>query len=946
MKKKVLLLCCAILLACIGLLFAACGSDGATSIANLTYNGETITWSSVRNAKNYKITIDGGENIIVSQTEGTVTYRYDAGGEDFDFTIEAVIKEGSDKNPVYSLRFENIGQVGGLKMEAGKLTWNALDTADKYEIMYNGDIVASDVGATEYAAKEGAFTYRVRARKGVAENTDGNNPYYSVWSEPLSGTVLPAPKDLAYDSEYFTWEKVEGAASYTVKIGNEENAVQTNRFAYPAPDSDFRISVTAHGNPSEDIYDSAPSAEKQYRYIAPIEGLDVVEGVLKWTVSENAVRYKIKINDTVNNEELTSNEYAALSSGSSYRIQILPIGTGDFWFSRWSEEITINILRSPAVSFGDNVIRWNQVTGCSGYQLKIEKDGEVVHTDTAGVDTFVYNYAFPDAGEYFVYVRAEALGTGGVYGSKYSTGYSVRRLATPSNAKVTNRPLEDNQVSVTFTPAVGASSHILRADGVQIAETNSGGTFSVDISQMTDKTTESVVKFQIAARGSVTTQGAVLDSAVPLEFTVTKLATPQNLQISGNQLSWSSVNNTSKYVLTIDGHRTQVTTNSYTFTDLAAGGHDIYVQAMGDGESVITGSFSNLLEVDKLAKPSNLNIENGNLTWGSVQKATAYKVILGTDEYDANTTAFSLTGYLSSINEGTGTQISVYAVGNGTDIINSDVSDTRTISKYARPSAIKLSGDNLVWNPSALNGVNCNSYKLIIDGKPVFVTGASYSLSKIAAGDHTVKVVALGDNAQTLDSPESDAYSFTKLAAISSVRRENGMFVWDEIAGAVRYEIKLSQDATWTSVSTNSYKPKYSNAGEYSVSIRAAGGGGNVADSELHTFTQKVSALTQPANDQTMQNGNAFKVEVERNTITVTVKKQSGAAGYKCYIGGSEVNGEPQEMDTEVVFTYTMTTPNAKYAVQVQILGGYFAENGTYMLDSNPSTEYTVEYNP
>ena len=151
-------------------LLASCGEGGGTakSITNQTYNGETISWTSVKNAKNYKIRINNGTEAVVSNAEGTVTYRYNANGEDFDFSVEAVVKEGSDKNPTYSLRFTNIGQVKNLRIESGSLIWDVLDTAEKYAVMYNGDIVSEDVGTNRFTAAEGAFSYKVRALKGQA----------------------------------------------------------------------------------------------------------------------------------------------------------------------------------------------------------------------------------------------------------------------------------------------------------------------------------------------------------------------------------------------------------------------------------------------------------------------------------------------------------------------------------------------------------------------------------------------------------------------------------------------------------------------------------------------------------------------------------------------------------------------------------------------------------
>ncbi len=950
MKKLWPILICFLLVVGFSFTFTGCKKDsGAKSITNLTYNGETITWSSVRNAKNYKIKINNSTNAIVSQAEGTVSYRYNSNGEDFDFMIEAVIKENSDKNPTYQIRFENIGQVKGLKVEQGALTWEALDKAEKYELMYNGDIISSDIGTTSYPIETGEFSYKVRAVKGKAEIKDGNIPYFSIWSEPISGTVLEAPSNLTYDSEKFTWEKVTGATSYLIKIGNEEFTSATNKYEYIAGKEDFTVAVAAVGNSNQKIYDSKFCEAKEYKYIEPIEGLDVVDGVLKWTASKNAVRYKIKINGIVDNQELTTNEYAALSSGNSYRIQILPIGSSDFYFSHWSNEITINILRSPVVSYSDGVIRWNQVTGCAGYELKITKNDQVVHTTAVGEETFVYEYAFEDAGDYLVYVKATSLNTGGIYESKYSNAYAVKRLATPTNEQIINRPLEQNQVSVTFTPSAQASSYALLADGVEIATITSGSTFSVDLSKMTNKTEEAVVNFQIIARGSITSTGAILDCKVPLEFNVTKLATPQNLMINGNQIFWDSVNHTSKYVLTIDGKRTEVTTSSFTLTDLSAGTHSIYVQAMGNGEEVITGGFSNVLSLKKLATPQNLVITNGLLTWATVADATAYKVVLGTETYNADATSFDLHGYESYISEGRGTQISVYAIGNGADVINSDVSATKTISKYNRPSSVKVSGDRLVWNPSAVDSINCNAYKLLItkEGESAYsvqVTGSSYSMNNFEAGSYTIKVVALGDYLKTIDSPESNPFVFTKLESIKSVTKSGSAYSWDVIPGAVNYEIKLSKDATWTTVNTNSYTPTFNTEGEFEVSVRAVGNQADIIDSNIYSFTQRVQRLTQPVKQDAMTNNNAFKVEVSGNTITVTIKKQQGATGYKLFVGGIERNNIISESDIEIVYSYTMTTVGANYKVQVQVLGNQFASNGNYMMDSNKSTEVSVVY--
>lgn len=937
-------------LMCVPVLAACNVSNEEKYIENLKYDGETISWESVSNAKNYKYKINDGDEQIVSQNEGKISVQYDSKGEDFKFYVEAVIKDGSSNNPTYTINFENIGQVTGLTIEDGLLKWEPLAEADKYQIIFNGDIIPTYVGTTSYEVDAGNFKYQVRGIKTSVNITNGNDPYYSVWSEALTGSVLEATENLQYDSEVFTWDRVNGATSYKVKIDSTEYDVTSNRFEYVAGDEDFTISIKAIGNKTNKIYDSLWSEPKTYQYIAPIEGLTVVDGVLTWSEPENASKYKIKINGIVLEDELITNEYDALSSGQSYRIQILPIGTGDFYFSHWSNEITVNILRSPVVSFSDNVIRWNQVAGAAGYSLKIEKNNETIFSTTLGSEVFVYNYPFDASGDYQVYVKATTLGIGGIYESKWSEGYSVKRLGTPTNALVTNRPLEQNQVSISFNPVPGATSYKLLADDVEIASANKSTTFSVDLSKITSQAEESVVNFKIIAVGGITSSGAVLDSNNPLEFNVKELGTPQNLMINGNQISWDAVNNTSKYVLTIDGKRTEVTTTSYTITDLSAGNHTIYVQAMGNGEDVITSGFSNSLVVKKLNKPTNLTISNGLLTWDMVPSATAYKVVLGNETFNADTNQFNLLGYDSYISEGIGTQISVYAIGNGSNIIDSDVSNTKTYSKYSRPTNLKLLGDNLVWNASTINSINCNNYKLYItndiDGNKteVSVTGTSYSLSNFSAGQYSVYVVAKGDYVSSIDSPSSNVFSFTKLEKISSVTRSGTTISWDPVVGASGYQIKTSKDATWQSINTNSFTPTFSTEGQFEVSIRAIGDGISVADSDVYSFAQNVRRLTQPVGDDSLSYVNSFRVERFDSRIYVTLNKQKYATGYKMFVGGIDRSNVLDEDDETITFLFTMTIVGGTYNIQVQVLGNVMDENGTFLLDSNLSSEITIVY--
>ncbi len=925
-----------------GTLIVSCDNSGTKYISNLTYNGDTITWDSVKNAKNYIIRINDGKEILVSQQNKIVSYDYDSQGEDFKFYVEAVIKEDSDKNPMHELTFENIGTVTNLNVENGNLVWDYLEAADEYEIMLDGNILNGKIGINSYALNPGSFAAKVRGVKNDNEVENGNNKYYSCWSNAFNGTLLSSPKNLKYNSECFTWDNVDGAVSYTIKIGNEEFNTNEAKYEFATSNEDLEISVKALGD-NKATFDSSYCDKKTYSYIPAITGLQVEDGTLKWNKPNNAIKYKIKINGIVQDGYLTMESYDKLQAGTSYRIALLPIGGTEFYYSTWSNEQTINILRSPSVSFNNNIVQWNQVTGADGYNLKVVKDGKVQASIPLSNEVYTYDYEFSSVGKYEVSVKATMLNTSnGIYESKYSKVYNVERLNAPSNVVVQNQPLEANQLMVTCSGVVNATKYVLYADDVEIAKNNEP-TFNVDITRLNNSSNEAVINFKIKTIGNISANCAYLDSLVNAEFSVTKLATPQNVSINGSTITWNQVANTNKYIVTIDGDRTEVTSTSFTLTDLSSGNHSIYVQAMGNSNEVITSSYSNELEINKLAKPV-IKIEKDNatskyyLSWNAISGATAYKVSVAGTNYDAMTNKFDISGYESYFAEGVGSQLSVYAIGNGTTIVNSDVSNTKTLVRYSTPNNLGLSGDLLTWTANNVDSVEPTSYIIDINGDEYYLTSNSYQLSLLSAGNYTIKVKVNGDYSNTIDSPYTNEFYFTKLEKVSNISFEGDKIKWDSVPGAVGYQVKLSNDSTPMIVTNPEVEVNYKSAGEYAITIITLGNGVTSANSDSLLITQVVKAITQPVLSEDLNNSNSFTLLQSGNRITITIKENENATAYKLIVGGREIT------QVSNVFVYDLLDSGIEYEIQVKIVGEKFDENGVYHISSNSSPVVKVSY--
>ena len=932
-KKFFVLLSAALILVCAMLLVGCKDEVGEKSITNLSYDGEKITWTRVIKADKYLVSINGGSAVDVAQTDNeTIAYAYKT-EENFSLSIEAVIKEGDDKNPKYTLDFVNIGTPENLRVEDGKLLWDELSEAEGYQLMKNGQIDTSVVSTNEFALSEGAFQYKVRGVKGQGTATDGNNGYYSIWSDSVSGTVLSAPKNIKYDSTTFTWDEVNGATGYVVKIGNDEYPVTDEKFAF-VTNEDFTVSVKAVGNATNKKYDSSFSQPIEYLFLDTVTSLTVVNGNLDWNDVDKATGYKIKVNGLIREEVLTKSEFSELVSGQSYQIEVLPIAEGGNFFSQWSSVQTINILAQPAVTFNGNAIMWSQIYNAGGYDIVIDKDGKQVHTATVDKTTVVYNgYQFTEAGDYTVKVKANADAQLGHFESKFSNPFAVRRLAETASITVTNNVEADSQVGITFTAVPYAKSYTLKINGVAYA-TASDTSFAVNIAEMTSNLDASTVTFSIVANGEVTSELATLEGAAA-EKQVQKLAAPTNVSISGGIISWSGVNGAEAYVVTVDGHRTKVTTLQYE-PDWKAGMHRVTVQAAGNGQDVISSSFTAEKNITKLSAPTELQIDaEGYLRWTNPNTSgvAQFTVKLGDgQEFSANTNAFALNNYVNNLTPGALTQLTVCAKGNGTETIDSDFSKTGGLYKFTAPTNLSISGTNLVWDAPTYNGTAPAKYKVTVttsNGTPqtYTVTGNSWSGAALAAGTYSFTVQAIGaklsdgEAVSTWDSGVSMGKNFTKLASVE-VTRSGKAYSWAAIPGASSYEIYIG-GVLKTTTRELTYVPNFTTAGEQNVKIVAKGDTANYMDADALEFRQVISAVTTPTITVT-RSGNTVTVTVTNLTVTDKVEKivvNIGGVDQPAILSGNSG-------------TYQVMGAAGTVSVKVKAVASGFGTDGVYYIDS------------
>lgn len=972
MKKTLFVI--TILGAGVALGLSACGAhqEPASSedpnlyeIRSLKYDGQKITWLPVKGAdKGYIININNGLDIQLDA--GATSYTYDSEGENFPFKMEALVGDkGSESNKKIEFTFTNTGTVENLKVEDGKLVWDPVDNIDGYVLYYNNAQLPNLLKNSEYALKAGKFSAKVKTYKNSTLPRD-NNPYFSFWSDSVAGTLLATPEDLKFDSTTcsFKWKAVSGATTYALRLGDDEHEVVGTSFAVDLITADMDVQVKANGDDEKKTFDSPWSESKSYKYIPPIDTLRVEDGVLKWDKPDGAAGYKIKIDGIEQSEVLKKEEYSGFTAGQSKKVQILPIGETDLYYSSWSSQITVNLLRSPSLSFENNVLKWNEIPNAEGYTVRItEPDTGKINTFQTGAQELTYHYDFELSGIYTAEVKANVLSTGtGYYDSKYSNPWTIQRLSQPRLIQVTNQPLETNQVMVQAAAVSNASKYYLYVNDVKLKEATTPA-FNLDVSEISDSMDEVKVKLGVRSIGSVNTssRAAYLDSDIK-EIEVTKLAAPRNVAINGKTISWEAVANAEGYIVSIDGQKYEVTTNQYILGDLSAGNHSIYVQAEGNGTSVVTSSHSNVLNIEKLAKPVVNFYKRANGTfyveWQSISHSTAYNVKVGQNNYDADTSSYEISSNLDKFPEGQGTQISVYAKGNGSNIVDGDASSTVTVLRYKAPTNVQLQTDYITWDTEPVAGVTPNRFTLQFkkDGGnwetwDEVITGNRFAISKLEPGHaYQVQVKANGnieDNANTIDSDYSSPKSFRILGEITNIQRNGSILSWDPVDHAVGYVVKFSGttnpvtlDAGINEIDVKDY---LTHTGDFTITIYAKGDYVDYADGPANDVAQYVAAIQKPYGpvNEFGDDRLEFKYSVAGSTVTFIMETTDLATEYRLISGGKVV-----AHNTTGVLSYTPTGTGNVYYFTVQYAGGQFG-TGTdtnFYLDSAESSSVPVQF--
>ena len=226
-----------------------CARPVITAGNNATTGKVTLKWSAVTGAKSYAIyrcsSIDGTYSKMYTTTNTSYTNTTSKGGQTYYYKVYALSSSTSYADSAATLVGPCVCKcavpsvTSGNNAATGKVTlkWNAIEGATKYEIwratsskgtytrMYT-TVYTSYTNTTSYAG----YTYYYKVKAICGTNTEANSGFSSV-KKRICDCARPNVKiSLNNGDPRLTWDKVDGASSYTIYRATTSNGTYTEMY--------------------------------------------------------------------------------------------------------------------------------------------------------------------------------------------------------------------------------------------------------------------------------------------------------------------------------------------------------------------------------------------------------------------------------------------------------------------------------------------------------------------------------------------------------------------------------------------------------------------------------------------------------------------------------------------------------------------------------------------
>lgn len=818
---------------------------------------------------------------------------------------------------------KKLDTVTNVKFDGEKVVWDRVDNNYGYAITLNGTPYSKTIVSEFFTDFEVGIENVISVRAlGDKEQKVFIN---SEDSAEFTFTQLAAPSisieqgiiSITPNSNASAFEILLNGQTYKNRFTSLNYIIENNLDA-----GFYAFKVRALGNTYNNTYNSTFSNTITVtKLTAPIES-QVEDKILTFKSVVGAQSYNIRIINKETNEESiqsisATSTYVKYDLGEGYQagaynVYVMAVGDKRTTLdSAYSSEFAVDKLSKPQnIDINNGIITWNEVSNATGYALKIEYNGKITTEEDLTDARFDFASKYTDSGVYSLSVTA----TGGIIDEKTkfvnsdsSDILSVTKLAAPQSLAVRG----DN---VTWGAVDFSYGYIVRLDDTL--------TLPVQTPNYIDFF-DTATRTYVAKKYSISTKAVgnnkeIIDSEYSQNFEFRKLRTidESKVTLSGGTVTWQGLGDAILYDVFVNdaSEPIRVSGNYMDFStaDYDSGNYSIKIRAISTDNLSVSGEKSAAITFEKLACPTNFEVQDGILYYSMASGASylGYNLRVGDTDYDSIYDEFlDFDKYLADDEE---QLVSLQAIGNGQNTISSNFSEQIKLHKISSDVELKIENGSLSWNVQ--NGATGYEIEVeysaneTIKKQTMYIDGANVTFinlisSKLfeSAGDYDITVKAVGmtskitNTAYTYDitSKSSFPVSAKKLAPVETLKVESGLITWEPVDGVTYYEVILDGSSLGSACGVSTSYVVTGSEGMHTVSVIARGNQANVLDSVVVNNQIEVKKLTNVfalyiKDAQVMWDGvvgaNSYDVEVvDENNVVVKRAQSIAATSYTLY---------------------------------------------------------------
>lgn len=631
------------------------------------------------------------------------------------------------------------------------------------------------------------------------------------------------PENLQYDGATISWNAVENADSYTVRINDgQEYTVTVPSYPYDAAGQQFNVTVKAVSNASKIV--QSGETTKTFVPLGTITKVRISDdGIPSWDPIENATGYRVRIDgEEVNaapNPALAATTYTEMQSGThSFQVRAV-VADNDSYYSKWSEAKSVTILEAVAkdkITYSNGLISWGYVSGARFYEVSV--NGNVLTSECSATE-----YAY-DAQNKDFEVTVKAIGNRtSTFDAKVSEVKKFIYLDT-----VTSMTVEDG--IVRWSAIQGADGYKVRLNGVERSEVLSEPFFD----QLTANITTDIEVKPVSNDTTYFSDWSVVKSVLILPAPVLQWNSDYELDGEANSNTyWDGIASAAGYAVRLTYPDGTQKVNSYGETQryfqeayLQVGTYKVEVKAVAptSGSNVYDSVYSVPIVVNRLASPKAVsddfiisnpaNVTEGfTVTFTQVTGASGYCLYRDNTEAQRGTTnQFAVRDVVDkSVTDQQTYNFKVQSIGqvrtvggqiNATLSSLSDEALSFSITVLATPQNTDING--FVYSYGEIQGNN--GYVVDVQGQSFTSGNTSYDLSLLEAGVYDVSVCARGNGTTVLPSNYSAPIQVYRLEAPTNIHVETsdaseGVLAYTTVQHAQGYYIVFNNDGNAIPVS-------------------------------------------------------------------------------------------------------------------------------------------------